>query len=198
MSAYVEVDYGERWPPFSDPVQVHSLTEGSFAFGKDYEVFDALAGGGRDASMALEDRDPRRAPLIAPRGMPSPCSPAVGWEYFRLVAEPPNLPNHHFWPERRCVSPAVAAEWLGNKGCHEARIFQWFNCEPEGRVWRVVSAPGLYNASWLRLSEFDAALKQHGLRLAALPVEHRISRAALSVLGDRHGLERARLVAWFS
>ena len=44
-----------------------------------------------------------------------------------------------------------------SKGCHEAEFFQWFNCGPEGRVWRVVSEPGLYNASWLRLDEFDAA-----------------------------------------
>src|SRR5262249_33711861 len=62
MSAYVEVDHGEGSPPFSDPMQVHSLTEGSFAFNKDYEVFDALAGG-RDAAMAPEDRDPSRSPL---------------------------------------------------------------------------------------------------------------------------------------
>src|SRR3954454_24363036 len=53
MSAYIELDHGVRSPPFSDPVQVHSLTEGSFAFGKDYEVFAALAGG-RGAAMARE------------------------------------------------------------------------------------------------------------------------------------------------
>lgn len=196
MSAYIEVDHGDRSPPFSDPVQVHSLTEGSFAFDKDYEVFDALAGG-RDATMAAEDRDPSRAPLFAPRGMPTPCSPAVGWAYFYLVAEPTNLPNRYFWPEWRCVSPPVAADWLRNKGCHEAEFFQWFNCEPQGRVWRVVSEPGLYNASWLRLDEFDAALKHRGLMVVALPVEYRIIRAALLQLTDQYGQERVRLVVWF-
>jgi hypothetical protein len=69
MSAYIEVDKGEGSPTFADPRQVFSLTEGSFWFGKDYEVYDALAGG-RDAALAPEDRDPSRAPLIAPRGMP--------------------------------------------------------------------------------------------------------------------------------
>lgn len=197
MSAYVEVDRGAGSPPFTDPVPVHSLTEGSFAFGKDYVVFDALAGG-RDASMAPEDRDPGAAPLIAPRGMPSPCSPPVGWDYFRLVADPPALPDRSFWPEWRCVSSAVAAEWLRDRGSHEAEFFQWFNCEPGGRVWRVVSVPGLYNASWLRPDEFDAALRHHGLDLAALPVEYRIIRTALSQLGEQHGQDRVRLVVGFS
>src|SRR5262245_11240338 len=110
MSAYIEVDYDHQSPPFSDPVQVHSLTEGSFAFGKDYEVFDAL-GGGRNVKLPAEDRDPARTPLFAPRGMPSPCSPSVGWEYFYLVSEPSDPPNSYFWPQRRCVSSARAAEW---------------------------------------------------------------------------------------
>jgi hypothetical protein len=126
MSAYVEMDYGECSSPFSDPMQVHSLTEGSFAFDKDDEVFDALAGG-RSAVMAPEDRDPKRVPLFAPRGIPSPCSAAVGWDYFRLVADPPDLPDRHFWPMWRCVSSALAAEWLRDEGCHEAEFLQWVN-----------------------------------------------------------------------
>lgn len=197
MAAYIEVDHSEGSPPFTDPMQVYSLTQGSFAFRKDYDVFDALAGG-RDAAMAPEDREPSCAPLFAPRGLPSPCSLAVGWDYFRLVADPPVLPDRHFWPEWRCVSSAVAAQWLQKEGCHEAKFVQWFNCEPEGRVWRVVSVPGRYNASWLLLDEFDAALKHHGLDLTMLPVEHRIIRAALSQLAERHGPARVRLVVWFS
>ena len=111
MSAYIEVDYGEDSPPFADPVQILSLTEGSFTFGKDYQVFDALAGG-RNAAMTPDDRDLKCTPLIAPRGMPSPCSLPVGWDYFRLVADPPTLPDTHFWPEHRCISSAAAAHWL--------------------------------------------------------------------------------------
>jgi hypothetical protein len=197
MAAYIEVDYGDHSPPFTDPKQVFSLTEGSFAFDKDYEVFDALAGG-RDAAMAPEDRDPRCTPLFAPRGMPSPCSSAVGWDYFFLVAEPSDPPDRHFWPEWRCISPSVAAEWLKNKGSHGAKFFQWFNCPSEGRVWQVVSEPGLYNPSWLRLEEFDAALEHHRLKLPALPVQYRIIRAALSQLVEQHGRDRVRLVVWFS
>jgi hypothetical protein len=197
MNAYIEVDRGDRLPPFSDPMQVYSLTEGSFALGWDYEVFDALAGG-REDSAAPEDRDPSRAPLFAPRGMPSPCSLAVGWDYFYLVAEPSDPPDHVFWPERRCVTPAVAAEWLRDKGCHEAQFLQWFNCEPEGQVWRVVSEPGYYNPSWLRLDEFDAALRHHSLELSDIPVEYRIIRAALSQLVEQRSPERVRLVVWFS
>ncbi len=33
MSAYVEIDYGDLVPPFSDPITVYSLTEGSFVLG---------------------------------------------------------------------------------------------------------------------------------------------------------------------
>jgi hypothetical protein len=197
MSAYLEFDYDKHSQPFTDPTKVYSLTNGSFAFDRGHEVFDALAGG-RDAAMAPEDRDPRHAPLFAPRGMPSPCSAAVGWDYFHVVAEAPELPNRHFWPEHRCVSPQLAAEWLRNEGCHEANFVQWFNCGPKNRVWRVVSAPGLYNASWLRLNEFDAALKHHGLEIKALPIECRIVREAFSLLVEEHGPERVRLVVWFS
>jgi hypothetical protein len=197
MSAYIEVDHGDGSSPFSDPERVYSLTEGSFALGKDYEVFDALAFG-REGAMAPEDQDPSRAPLFAPRGMPAPCSLSVGWNYFYLVAEPSDPPNRHFWPERKCVTPTVATEWLRHKNCHEAQFFQWFNCGPRGRVWRVVSEPELYNASWLRLDEFAAALKHHDLKLAELPVEYRIIRSALSQLVEQHGLQRVRLVVWFS
>jgi hypothetical protein len=167
-------------------------------FGKDYDVFDALAGG-REASMAPEDRDPSRESLFPPRGMPSRCSAAVGWDYYRLVADPPGLPDPYFWPEWRCISSAVATDWMRNKGCAEATFFQWTNCEPEGRVCRVVSEPGLYNASWLRPEEFDAALKHHGLAIATLAVEYRIIIAtAVAQLVEQHGRDRVRPVVWFS
>src|SRR5712691_537842 len=100
MSAYIEVDHGQQSVPFSDTAQIYSLTEGSFSFvGNDYDAFDAL-GGGRNAAMAPVDRDPLRAPLFAPRGMPSPCSLAVGWDYYYLVAEQVQSPNRVFWPQR--------------------------------------------------------------------------------------------------
>jgi hypothetical protein len=94
--------------------------------------------------------------------------------------------------------PRVAEDWLTKEGCHEAEFVQWFNCGPKHRVWRVVSAPGLYNASCLRLDEFDDSLKHHSLDLKDLPVEYRIVRAAMSMLVDEHGPERVRLVVWFS
>jgi hypothetical protein len=194
MSAYIEVDYAVQLPPFIDPQQVYSLTAGSFMLGKEYEVFDALAGG-RDAAMAPEDRDPNRAPLFAPRGMPSPCSSAVGQDYFYLVAEPPDLPNRYFWPADRCVPPDVAAAWVRDQGCHEATFLQWVNGD---RTWRVVSEPGLYNASCLRPDEFDAALRHHRLNLAELPAEYRIIRSAMAQLAEQYGPARVRLVVWFS
>jgi hypothetical protein len=197
MNAFIEVDYGDGRPPFSDPVQIYTLTEGSFAFGKDYEVFDALAWG-RDSSMALEDRDPSRRPLIAPRGMPSPQSLTVAQSYSYLVAVPSDPPDPYFWPTHRCVTPATAEEWVRERGAVESEVLQWFNCGPRDRSWRVVSEPGLYNASWLLLPEFDAALAHHGLRLEELPVEYDILRYALSALGQRHSPERVRLVVWFS
>ena len=62
MNAYVELDYDKRSQPFTDPTQVYSLTNGSFALDKGYQVFDALAGG-RNSVMAPEDQDPQR-PLV--------------------------------------------------------------------------------------------------------------------------------------
>jgi len=61
-----------------------------------------------------------------------------------------------------------------------------------------VSTPEHYNASWLRPDEFDAALKHHGLELAALPAEYRILGAAMAELAAQHGNDRVRLVVWFS
>lgn len=197
MSAYIEVDYGRQATPFSDPVKVHSITDGSFSFDKSYDVFDALAGG-RYAQMAPEDRDSRAAPLIPARGMPSPCSAAVGWDYFRLVAEPPHLPDPHFWADYRVVSSHTAEEWLQHEHCHEAEFFQWFNCKPPGQTWRVVSAPGLYNASWLTLHDLDASLAHHGLNLETLPVQFRVLRSCLCLLVEEYGMDRVRLVVWFS
>jgi hypothetical protein len=198
MSAFIEVDHSDVLPPFSDTVQICSLTEGSFLFGKDYEVFDALAWG-RDSQMAPEDRDPARRPLIAPRGMPSPRSLAVAQSYFYLVAAPPDLPDRHFWPAHRCVPPGTAEGWVRERGALTSEVRQWFNWRPPRPcTWQVVADPVLYNASWLLLPEFDAALAHHGLRLEGLPVEYSVVRQALSLLGRRHGRERVRLVIWFS
>jgi hypothetical protein len=197
MSGYLEIDYGDHTPPFSDPVRIHSLTEGSFSFGKDYDVFDAL-GDGRNGAMRLEDRDPECVPLISPKGMPSPCSLEVGWDYFYLVADQSDLPNPGFWPQTRCVPPAVAESWLREKGSHEAEFFQWYNCPAEGRRWRVISDPVNYNASWLKLDEFDAALAHHNLNLADIPIEYRVIRTAFSQLVEKYGSDRVRFVIWFS
>jgi hypothetical protein len=197
MSAFIEVDHSDGLPPFSDPVRIYSLTEGSFSFGKDYEVFDALAWG-RDSQMSPEERDPARRPLIAPRGMPSPQSLVVAQSYFYLVVAPPDLPDQHFWPAHRCVAPGRAEEWARQRGAVRSQVVQWFNCEPRDRTWQVVAEPGLYNASWLLLPEFDAAVAHHGLRLEELPAEYSIVRQALSLLGQQHGEERIRLVVWFS
>lgn len=197
MSAFIEINYGRDSPPFSDSVQIYSLTEGSFVLGKDYEVFDALAWG-RDSQMAPEDRDPGRRPLVAPRGMPSPQSLTVAQNYFYLVTPPTDFPDHCFWPAHRCITPVTAAEWVKRHGVAESQVVQSFNCGPQPRRWRVVAEPGLYNASWLSLPEFDAALSHHRLRLKELPVEYSILYQALSLLGQRHGTDRVRLVVWFS
>jgi hypothetical protein len=198
MSAYLEVDHGIDLAPFTDPTQIYSLTDGSFSFNKDYEVFDALAHG-RSILYPVEDQDPKHRPLFAARGMPMPCGPEVAHDYYRLVAEPPDLPNDYFWPNDRCVSPAQASEWLRTGKCHESEAFQHFNCPPCGPLWwPVVSTPGLHNASWLRLDEFDTSLAHHGLELSALRVEYRVLRAAFSLLVDEYGLSRVRLVLWFS
>jgi hypothetical protein len=197
MSAFIEVDHGDGLPPFSDPMQIYSLTEGSFSFGKDYKVFDALAWG-RESQMSAEDRDPAPRPQFAPRGMPSPQSLDVAQNYFYLVATPPDLPDQYFWPAHRCVAPGTAEQWARQRGAVTSEVIQWFNCGPRDRTWQVVAEPGLYNSSWLLLPEFDAALAHHGLRLEDLPVEFSIVRQALSLLGQQHGAERVRLVLWFS
>ena len=197
MSAYIEVDHGLQVMPFSDPIQVYSLTEGSFVLDKRYDVFDALAGGRRD--VMPQDDDPSRSPLIARRGMPQPCSLSVGWNYFFVVCDKSHLPDRNFWPESRSVAPDVAAEWLREKGSHETTFVQWFNVGGPGElVWRVVSEPGLHNATWLYLDEFDQSLRHHGLDLTELPIEYRVIRTALSQLANEFGRERVRLVIWFS
>lgn len=196
MSAHIEYDQGTELP-FSDTEWIDSFSEGPIAFPKSYDGFDALAGGRRSAIRPRDRRD-SPAPLIVPRGMPSPCSLEVAHNYFYLVAKQSVLPDKYFWPSNRCVSPSVALKWLREKKCHEAEVMQWFNCPPEGQIWRAVSEPGHYNASWLRLGEFDAALRHHRLKLAALPIEYRAVRTVLALLSEELGQERVRLVVWFS
>ncbi len=131
--------------------------------------------------------------------MPSPQSLDVAWDYFYLIAESDDLPNRHFWPVDRCVSQQTADKWIREGGVGESKVVQWFNCGERDRIiWKVVAEPGLYNASWLLLSEFDASLTHHNLRLTELPTEYNILYQALSLLGQRHGPERVRLVLWFS
>ena len=122
MSAYVEFDDASSSPPFSDPAQVRSLTAGSFGFGKDYEVFDALAGG-RDSAMAIEDRDPSLCATVSPSGhafavqsggwvglLPSHCRPAP-------FAESPLLAGLAMRLNEGC--PGVA----GTQGVSRDRVF---------------------------------------------------------------------------
>lgn len=207
MYGFVEVDHADSGPSFSQTETIYSLTSGSFEFGGGgYDAFDALAGG-REAEMRPEDRDPNRIPLIAPRGMPNPRSAAVAWTYFYLVTSPSDLPNRYFWPQHRCVSPEVAEEWVQSKGSDQSTAVQWFNVPikhlkkdqlpPDELTWPVVSEPGFHTASWLRLDEFDFALRHHNLDLAELPVEFAIVRSAMSLVVERRGTDRVRLVVWF-
>jgi hypothetical protein len=194
MSAYIEVDYGKQKPAFTDPAQIFSLTEASFSFFNRYEVFDALAGG-REAFFAEEDRDPKRRPLIPPRGLPSPCSLVVAHEYFYLIRKRGDAPDNIFWPPARCVTPRVASAWLRNKGSHPAEVLQWFN---GSGTWKVVSDPIYRAASWLRLKEFDKALVHHRVNLKRMPASYEAMRAAMDVMVRRHGESRVRLVLWFN
>lgn len=103
MAAFIEIDHGDQQPPFSDPVQIQSLADGSFNVERAYDVFDALAGG-RVSRMSVEDRDANRLPLIPPRGMPERCSASVAQSYFYLVSETPDPPDRHVWPSWRCIT----------------------------------------------------------------------------------------------
>jgi hypothetical protein len=146
IHAFVEIDNGDRGPPFSETRTIVSVTRGSFQIGGGYEAFDALAWG-RAAAMAPEDRDPSLIPLIAPRGMPNPRSVAVAWNYFYLVAPPSDMPNRWFWPQDRCVTPDVAEEWVRSKDCSKSTMIQWINVPRQrlkgGKLWfiREVRAP---------------------------------------------------------
>jgi hypothetical protein len=85
-----------------------------------------------------------------------------------------------------------------DKGCHEAEFLQTVNCWPAtGQTRRVVSAPGLYIATWLGIAEYEAALAHHGLDLMKVPVQYRIIRSSMSLLAERHGPRRVRFVVWF-
>ncbi len=193
LSAFIEFDRSDMLPAFSDTSQIESLTEASFSFGKDYEVFDAL-GDGRNGAMRGEDYDPLQAPLIPPRGIPTPCDLYVGWAYFYLVLDDAEPADRYFWKVERSVSPAQAEEWVRERSSVMCEFRQWVNGE---QLWRVVSNPELYNASWLTLEEFDRSLRHHNLLLESLPIEYRIVRSAMSQLVDECGPDRVRLTFWF-
>ncbi len=198
MSAFIETDQGVASSPFSDSERIFTITEGSFVFGKDYEVFDALAGG-RKAGMRPEDRDPTREPKFQPRGMPDPRSLVVAQSFFYLVCDPEELPDRHFWPHARCVPRSEAENWVRIKGCVESEVIQTFNTRGAGLLrWHVVPDPVCYNASWLWPHEYEEALQHHGLDLESLPVEYLILRNVMELLERKHGREKVRLVIWFS
>ncbi len=69
MKAYIEFECSGVAPPFTDAMQILSLTEGAFSLSRDYLVFDALAGG-RQARMAPEDQNPDNTPKYAQEACP--------------------------------------------------------------------------------------------------------------------------------
>ena len=197
IEAFIEIDHSDAAEEFSSWHQVHSFTHDTFLLHRDYDVFDALAGG-RNAAMAPEDQDPAREPMVPPRGMPSPRSLSVSQSFFYLVSDPidpAGPPDSYFWPKHRCVDPDEAEKLIQSDGCVRSEVFQWFNGD---RLWPTVSEPGLYNASWLWPREFDESLDHHGLVLARLPVDYRILRTIMGMAEDHHGENRVRLVVWFS
>lgn len=203
LHAFVEIDYADGRPPFSERGQIFSVTDGSFDPDRNYEAMDALAGG-RELQMAREDRDPKTVPLISPRGMPNLRSPQVAEAYFFIVASPSNVPDPYFWRQHRCVSQDVADEWVRSKGSIRSTEIQDFNLPrakdgstPENLSWQVVSDPAFHTASWLTLEEFDASLRHHDLNLAELPVGYAIIRSAMSLVAERRGTDRVRLIVWF-
>ncbi len=105
------------------------------------------------------------------------------------------------------MTPDVAEEWVRSKDCSKSTMIQWINVpraatkggklSPDELTWPLVSEPGLRTASWLRLDEFDAALRHRNLNLAELHVGYAIVRNAMSLVAERRGIERVRLVVWF-
>ena len=194
MEVQLEMDESNEEPAFSAARSIHSLTTGSFLVDRDYSIFDALAGG-RDSVLPHQDRDPRSAPLFAPRGLPNPCSISVARSYYFLVAKPNDPPNCQFWEPHRCVTPETAKEWLRYEGCHEGKVVQWINGD---RTWRVVSGPGNYNATWLSFDEANASLKHHGLTWDSSPITFRALRDAMACLVREYGSPRVRMTLWFN
>ena len=191
MYVFIETDETDAVPFSGD--HIFSFANGPIQPHRDYNVYDALAGG-RNSQMFPEDQDPKREPLFAPRGVPSPCSLGVARNYYYLVAEPNDMPSGRFWPKERCISPAEAEDWLTSKGCVESQVHQWFNGK---RLWRAVSEPANRTATWLRLDEFDASLRHHGLELESLHPDYAALRSATDTLARRHGADRVRVVLWF-
>lgn len=216
MKAYIEFDCSAVAPPFTDAMQILSLTEGAFSLSRDYLVFDALAGG-RQARMAPEDQNPDNTPKYAPKGMPVPQSIEVAQDFFRLVANPEHPPNHYFWPAHRCISTAEAREWMRESECFQSTVIQTVNClgfDPchymadddlapviveHGQIrWHVVAEREFYNPTWLCLEDLDDSLAHRGLELGSIPVEYLILRNSMATLVEKYSRERVRLVIWFS
>lgn len=194
---FIEIDFGGVVPPFSDPTQIYSLTEGSFLLDRDYRLFDALAGG-RSHLLSHEDRDADRIPLISPRGVPSPCSLVVASNYYRLILAPDDrLPDRHFWDKEKCIPSTVADQWTQAGQSIRATVLQWVNSDVEGRTWPVVSLPHLSSPGWLKLDEVDRSLKHHGLDLSETVSTFRILRSAMKSAIEEHHNDRVRLVFWF-
>jgi hypothetical protein len=196
LNAYIEHDSSSESLPFSQWEQIESLTEGSFSFHWAYDVFDSLAFG-RSCLYSEEMRADRLQPLYPARGMPTPCNLAVAQDYFSLITDQAKAADPHFWPESGCVSREVADQWVREESSHFAVIHQWFNCPSGGTQWQMVSKPGNYNASWLLLREFDAALEHYGLHVDSIPIEFRIVRSAMELLTKEYGHDRVRLTLWF-
>ena len=193
IHAYVEIDESGE---FDCAGCVRSLTASTFFLDRDYEIFDALAGA-REFQMEAADQDPKRYPLIPPRGMSAHCSHTVLLDFYFLVDDPINPkgpPNEYFWPNHRCIDPIEAEKWAKNPGCLRTTIHQ--SVFPE-QDWPAISPPGLTCPTWLTPLEFDASLAHHEIEIESLPFSYRLLRMTLHETEKEYGAGHVRLVLWF-
>jgi hypothetical protein len=115
-----------------------SLTAGQFELGRNYDVFDALAGvRGGDA-------------LIPPRGFPIDASDEVFRAYYAIVVDVPQQPQYDGdWQYHHRDS---ADRWVASGKSHRIT-----HSELE-----FVSDPDAHSASWLTRAEFIEAVKTCG------------------------------------
>ncbi len=192
---FLEYNCSRTEDAFSHQRDIRSLSKGEFFVGRNYELFNAIAG----ARARSEGGVPENLCKFKPRSLPGIVSSTVFHRYYRLIADMVSAEHTAFlgpwgiW-KLPTVAPDQAEEWVKSGLSH----YKTADSSADAQVvHRYVSDPEWHSPGWLFLDEFFEAIDYAGVVLRNEDIEVKAIVEATSTLEKVLGIRSARWVFWF-